>query len=553
MKIEHLLRKGYFPKELPPPFTTKYFSKNFKSMDASWNKIKSQMNRDDKKLYQQKYKEKFKSSRCVTFSLPKKKFSRRNIEIPNPFHHSILCKSICDNWEEIDNFCRKSKISLSMPVINTSKGGRAVKTLKTFPDFESECLINSFDKLYELKTDISWFYPTLYTHTIPWALHGKKIAKRDSSDNLFGNTLDKNIRNCKYGQTTGIPIGPDTSHIIAEIVTCGIDQLLIKKLNLIKGYRWYDDSCLYFSSKEDAERGLKHLQYILNDFQLSINEEKTSISIFPTTFDEIWTIQIGTFEFRNNKEKDENYRAKEQKTDIERYFKLAFYLTNKYPEDSVLSYAISRFESVPIMAENWELFESLILKSALSNPLLLQRIIPLLVAYIELVDKNKISKVIEEILGIHAPMGHSYEISWALWLAKTFDIEIESSSAKDIFESYDVISILIALDLRDEGLIDSSIDLSPIIEDLTEDSLFEEKWLLTYESIIQKWVVPINSNPLETNEYFNILREHEIKFYDKTIKEKPLKIKGLKEIEKVEEPEEIEEITYYEEPYYPGY
>ena len=60
-----------------------------------------------------------------------------------------------------------------MPVINTSKG-RAIKTLKTFPDFERECLINSFDRLYELKTDISWFYPTLYTHTIPWALHGKK-------------------------------------------------------------------------------------------------------------------------------------------------------------------------------------------------------------------------------------------------------------------------------------------------------------------------------------------------------------------------------------------
>ena len=150
-------------------------------------------------------------------------------------------------------------------------------------------------------------------------------------------------------------------------------------------------------------------------------------------------------------------------------------------------------------------------------------------------------------------MGHSYEISWALWLAKTFGIKLESSLAKCIFESYDVISILIALDLIDEGLIDSSIDLSPIIEDLTEDSLFEEKWLLTYESIIQKWVVPINSNPLETNEYFNILREHEIKFYDKTIKEKPLKIKGLKEIEKVEEPEEVEEITYHEEPYYPGY
>jgi len=29
MQIEPLLRKGYFPKELPPPFTTKYFAANF--------------------------------------------------------------------------------------------------------------------------------------------------------------------------------------------------------------------------------------------------------------------------------------------------------------------------------------------------------------------------------------------------------------------------------------------------------------------------------------------------------------------------------------------
>ena len=29
---------------------------------------------------------------------------------------------------------------------------------------------------YILKTDISQFYPSVYTHSIPWALHGKAIA-----------------------------------------------------------------------------------------------------------------------------------------------------------------------------------------------------------------------------------------------------------------------------------------------------------------------------------------------------------------------------------------
>ncbi len=523
MKIEPLLRKGYFPKELPPPFTTKYFSRNFDSIEILWNKMKSKLGRTNTE-----YRDKYKKSKCVLFTIPKGNYSRRNLEIPNPFHHSILCKTICDNWMEIDDFYNKSTISLSRPIINTHKG-RAVKTLKTFSDFKQECLINSFDKMYELKTDISWFYPTLYTHTIPWALHGKNVAKNDTSDNLFGNTLDKNMRNCKHGQTTGIPIGPDTSLIIAEIVTCGIDQLLQKKLGSIKGYRYYDDVYFYFSSREDAEKGLKKLQYILTDFQLSINEKKTNITKFPSTFDENWVIQLNSFVFRNNVEKHEKERDREQRTDIERYFKLTLYFANEYPDNSVLAYAIPRFESFPIFKANWNLFESLILKSAILDPLLLQQIVPLLVAYYELVDKTKICNVVEEIIKNHAPMGHSFEISWALWLAKTFDIKINNNMAEDIFESSDVISIIIALDLMNEKLIDSSLDLSTLIEKINEESLFEEKWLLTYESIIHDWLPPINPNPLETNEYFKILKDHDVKFYDENIKAEPRKIKGLEE------------------------
>jgi hypothetical protein len=349
-----------------------------------------------------------------------------------------------------------------------------------------------------------------------------------SSDNLLGNILDKNIRNCKHGQTTGIPIGPDTSLIIAEIVTCGIDQILQEKLKSIKGYRYYDDVYLYFSSREEAEIGLKSLQYILTDFQLSINEEKTDITKFPSAFDENWVVQLSSYEFRDNIEKEDKERAREQITDIERYFKLAFYLENEYPESSVLGYAIKRFESVPIMEENWNLFESLILKTAILKPLLLQDIVPLLVAYDRLVDRNKICNVVEEIIKNHAPMGHSFEISWALWLAKTFNIIIKNSMADDIFKSNDGIPILIALDLKSKNLIESTLDLSTIIENINEDSLFEEKWLLTYESIIHDWLPPINPNPLEINEYFKILKDHNIKFYDETIEAEPLIIKGLK-------------------------
>lgn len=536
MNIELLLQKGYFPKELPPPFATKQFSNNYHQIRNSWNNYKSECGRTDSDLFKGNTAG-CKRSQCVSFSIPKKNYSRRTIDIPNPYHHSTLCESICEHWEEINQFYGTSKISKSIPII-WEDGDRAVRTLKSFNEFKQECLIESYDKMYELKIDISWFYPTLYTHTIPWALHGKDIAKTNNSTSLFGNLLDINVRNCKHGQTTGIPTGPDTSLIIAEIVSCGMDQHLQEKIKSTKGCRYYDDVYLYFSTMEEAERGLKIVQYILTDFQLSINEEKTKISKVPSTFDDIWVIQLDSYKFRDDGSDTDASSATKQRKDIERYFQLAFHLADEYPRKAVLCYAITKFKHVAIMAENWNLFESLILKTAILNPLLLKFIVPLLVAYDNydtLVNRQKIGNVVKEIVKINTRMRHSFEISWALWLAKTFDIKVNDSIAEDIFNSSDVIPILIALDLKSRNLIDASVEPSHLIKDLTEDSLFEEKWLLTYESIIHEWLIPIDSNPLENNEYFKILKGFDVKFYDDKIKAEPLKIRGLRKIVQIED------------------
>ena len=536
MNVELLLQKGYFPKELPPPFTTKQFSNNYHQIRNSWDSYKSKCGRADSDLSREKTA-KYKRSKCVSFSVPKKNYSRRTLDIPNPHHHTILCESICEHWEEINQFYKTSGISKSIPII-WENGDRAVRTLKSFDEFKQACLIESYDKIYELKIDISWFYPTLYTHTIPWALHGKDVAKTNNSTSLLGNLLDTNVRNCKHGQTTGIPTGPDTSLIIAEIVSCGMDQHLQEKIKSTKGCRYYDDIYLYFSTREEAERGLKTIQYILTDFQLSINEEKTNIDRVPSIFDDYWVIQLDLYKFRDDESDIDTSSATKQRKDIERYFKLAFHLADEYPRKAVLCYAITKFKRVVIMKENWNLFESLILKTAILNPSCLSFIVPLLVAYDNydnLVNRQKIGNVVEEIVKINAKLGHSFEISWALWLAKVFDIKINDSIAEDIFNSSDVIPILIALDLKSENLIDASVESSHLIKDLTDDSLFEEKWLLTYESIIHKWLIPINSNPLDNDEYFKILKGFDVKFYDDKIKAEPLKIKDLKKIVQIED------------------
>ena len=89
-----------------------------------------------------------------------------------------------------------------------------------------------------LRTDIARFYPSIYTHVIPWAFHGKEQAKANRTEGL-GNELDRLVRTAQDGQTMGIPVGPDTSLVIAEAVAASLDADLSQFR--LQGFRFMDD------------------------------------------------------------------------------------------------------------------------------------------------------------------------------------------------------------------------------------------------------------------------------------------------------------------------
>jgi len=510
VNAKDLLAKGYFPKELPPAFTTKSFADKFSTIKASWELIPADV------------RKKYTESKCIIYSIPRLYYSRRNLGVPNPLQQSILAESIHDNWTHIHSFYQCSKISTSKPVVDPTNQ-RAAITEKTFSEFKKACLIDSFDKLYEVKTDISRFYPTIYTHVIPWALHTKAIAKTMSGRNdhsLLGNILDKNVRRCQSGQTNGIPIGPDTSLIISEIIACKIDEILQDKFSSIKAYRYYDDYYFFVSTLEDAEKILKTLQHTLTDFNLDINEEKTNINKCPIPFESEWSIRISSFYFRENE--------KSQEKDISNFFSLSFQLAKENPKDAVLQYVVKRLESVHIFDKNWPFFESLLLKTALSEPLTLPEVTRILISYEHLVNCNKLQKVVEGLIENHISKGHSFEVSSTLWLAKTFKLVIKEELAEKIFSSNDVFSILIALDLKSNKLINQSIAVPDLVAELTEESFFEEKWLLTYESIIKKWLEPSPNNLLDKNPFFKLLKDNNVTFYDVSQQLESIKLKKSK-------------------------
>lgn len=516
MTDKELLEKGYFPKELPPPFQTKLFANKLDDIKGDWKKIItiiSKASKADKDVF----KDKFWESKWVVHSIPKVGFSRRLLGIPNPFHQSILAKSIADRWTEIESIFNKSTITKSRPVQDKT-GNRALKSINNFGEFKKECLINSFDKLFEVKTDVSRYYGTIYTHIIPWIIHTKTVAKAKRKDlALLGNLLDKNLREGNSCQTLGIPIGPDTSLVIAEIIGCTLDEMVQKKFKTsVKGFRYIDDYYLYCDNQADSEKVFKFVQSIFTEYQLDINEEKTKISKSPFPYESDWSIELGSFTFRK--------QLQSQETDIERFVSVAFKNAKKHPKDSVLNFAISILKNIPLFDENWKLYQSLILKIGLTEPVTLPVVTQILVSHKSKVEKLKVKSVVENIIKEHSPKGHHFEVSWALWLCIEFEISLPNSIAELVFNSNDIVSILIALDLRNEGLINKTVSTLILKSELTEESLMNEKWLLTYEAISKGWISSPKINPIKNNEYFSILHKHKVQFYDITKKVIPFKL-----------------------------
>ncbi len=314
MNIEHLLNKGYFPKELPPSFFTELFGNDYSTISAlaestknagltslqnSVNSIAglSRPEKAEKKVrLKQIFKNRLNYSDCSQYNIPKSGIARKIIKIPNPIHQGKLSQSIVDNYSEITKLFDDSNLSTTKPQIETEieQNKRSVKH-NDFSFFKESGIINSFKYAVQLKTDVAKFYPSIYTHSVPWVTFGgkdkyKRNRALNSTDplkvsNIYGDDIDDRLMWCQNQQTMGIPIGPDTSFIIAEVIACHIDKHLEKKLKSKKidflGYRYYDDYALYFNSELDAQIGLSELKKILNDFELKINDEKTEISRNP--------------------------------------------------------------------------------------------------------------------------------------------------------------------------------------------------------------------------------------------------------------------------------
>ncbi len=500
-----LISRGYFPKELPPAFNTRSLarvSKNPALLPPEFANPKT-------------------PTKNINHSYLARSNSRRRLGIVNPIDYVALSTNVINNWKQLKSFINKSHISLTSPVFR-GPPGRALGHKYTFDVMDDrKAIVRSCSK-YILRADINQFYHSVYTHSIAWALHGKDIAKAQRTNKkLLGNVLDKLIRNSQDNQTIGIPIGPDISFLIAEIILSICDERL-QKLKIRNVTRYIDDYEFGCESLHSAESYRDNLQELLSEFELVLNPDKTKILELPIPLELPCISTIRTFDLRNS-------GANSQRYALIRIFDIVFENVRQNPDAPLLKYLLGKLFKITIDKSNWTLYENLLLQCVMSDTSTISYVLDEFWKYQNInypLRLSHIQDVMTSLIKIHAPVNHGSEVAWALWTQIVLGLPIAESAAKIAGKMNDSVVAILLLDAHSKHLIQSPIDFTQYQSLMTRQDLYGDQWLLSYEANIKNWLPSQGINDhVAYDKCFNYLKLNSVSFYDDkwSIKNKPKK------------------------------
>lgn len=524
-ELYNMLSRGYFPKELPPAFNTYDFAfeaENIaKELKSEWhNKI----------------------SEPSVFSIPKNGIGRRMLSIINPYSfYNLSCLLTSDNiYANLKKVCRQSSVSVSKPKRCDDPNKRSIiPSCKSVSDFQSIKLSRGLYKRVELKIDISCFYSTIYTHAITWMMIGKMKAKEiwrgrffkkgytcgdQNIDDLYNqaNQIDILIECCQEKQTHGIPVGPDTSFIIAETLLCHIDNIIQKQFPGIQGCRYYDDWFFYVDTHDDATRLLRIVIDTLGEFGLEVNLSKVEINEMPIAVLDDFAERLSSF----------NFRTASIIERIKVFFEVLWSLirNDRNRAATFTRYAMRvliGFIDQNIVAslsnDNKDLIQIMLFRTVSDLPECIPAILPVMQGLGTISNKQILDNLVDSILQRHIGLDHHIEVAWTLWICKLYNVNIASERITEIFVKRNSVCSLLLLDyihnvvptLKQKPEVTNAItDLS---NSLSPGSLYDKDWLLLYESVRKGWLQGID-NLVDNDSFFGKLRQKGISFYDENSK-----------------------------------
>ena len=506
-KRPNFLGLGLFPEDVPPNFS----SINFATLCGS----------EFFKKYQPKGhfihpagERKIVRTQLVRYNASKRGRNRREFSIPNPISYHDTCLFLDKHWQEIAQFIDLAKNSYSKPEYDGEL--RAIKITK-HSEMPSVKLLKLGGYKYVLQTDISRFYHTIYTHSLPWAFHGKKVSKSETSPNsakIFFNKIDEIIRNGQDGQTIGIPVGTDTSRVLAEVVSTAIDLDFSKQNPKIQFMRHVDDIWFGARSDDEAEQILSSYRFCLRKFELDINDLKTGIRPFSVIVNEKWPHILKSYV-----EAILEKKTSERKTEaFIQFYSYAFGEANSLQDEGIIKYAIKLLDTNELWDEEkiWPLLEKFLASCVLNYPHSIDyvaQVISWRYRKTSELDVGLWRQVFNDVVLEHAPRLDDHEVSWALWTLKEIGQKLLKRPLEAVLNFSGDIPLILAFHLIQKKLVSSKFDFTAIVSRrMDTKSSLSEHWLFLHEANLNGWLKPHKFD--YDHSFLRRLRARRISFFD---------------------------------------
>jgi len=372
----------------------------------------------------------------------------RMLAIPHPFGYANLCQFIAKDWSNTQKYFKDKtdkqthKISRVHLRKMTNRKSLFEMNYKNFDDDgfpENDLLIRSN---FIAKADISNCYPSIYSHSISWALIGKNPAKLKSGKKFakeWFNKYDELTRKIKNNETNGILVGPHTSNLISEIVLVSIDLELEKK-----GYRftrYIDDYTCYLQTYNHAEQFFIDLSSELKKFELSLNHKKSEILTLPFALSETWVRKLNAFHFPEIKTKDGKHVLKI--AELRSFLDLTLDLMKSEKENSsILSYAIKIISSKYLGVQARVFYFKRLHHLILLYPYLLPYVDEFVLSPFNY-SNNQIKELLDDVLDYSFQKNIPEATGYVIYLALKYDVLLDKDYTTEILNREDCMSMLL--------------------------------------------------------------------------------------------------------------
>lgn len=361
--------------------------------------------------------------------------------------------------------------------------------------------------------DIRAFFHSIYTHAIPWAIHTKQVAKKNRDYNYYGNLIDLFCRNAQDGQTVGLPVGPDTSRLIAEVIASAIDVELQRKLGIGRNdaSRYVDDYTISSPNGASGEQLLAALRQAVSAFELEVNYEKSAIQSTSRWHMVGWRDALRKH-FPAPAAKDAAVSSEE----LKHFLYQLDQFSARHTDINVEKFGLQNARGALCQVNEWKFMQSSIINLYRKNSTLINvfcEIVILRNAEKKDVNIPELQEFIEGRISRLVNENRTGELVWLLFLALRVGVKIRAKKLAPICEIHSGMIALLAAWLCRSDLVEGNLDLRAWTRHCSTDGLRGPLWLFAFEAT--RGLVPHQDvRYIDNDPYFSALKKFKVSFFN---------------------------------------